>query len=70
MDTFTITRLHTERGIFRAKGRWRPAPQALLHLDSLAIMGSDGWVTLDLADARVDTLVTELTPALLRHLSP
>ena len=67
---FIITRLHTGRGIFRAEGDWNPSRQELVHLASLQMMGSDGWVALDLSDARVVALARELTPELLRHLSP
>ncbi len=67
---FTIPRLTTDRGTFRIAGSWcgaRSAPVEV-QVDSIEIMGTDGWVELDLKNENVIALIRELAPSVQDHL--
>ncbi len=67
MELFHISRINTPKGIFRISGSISvSAPQAI-KLSSLEIMGTDGWVQLQLKV--VDDLIESLTPFVEQHLN-
>lgn len=68
---FTITRLDTPWGMFRIDGYWldeETATARQLRIEQLCMMGTDGWVSLDLEVREVVSLVAKLTPEVLAHL--
>ncbi len=71
-NAFIITRLNTTQGIIKATGEWTPSSltmtdNALLIL-TLDIMGTDGWVALDLTQSKTKVLLDELNDEMLLHL--
>ena len=71
-NAFIITRLNTTQGIIKATGEWASASltmtdNALLIL-TLDIMGTDGWVALDLTQSKTKVLLDELNDEVLLHL--
>ena len=69
---FSISRLNTSMGIIRAKGEW---PQNMLTMTSpeltiftLDIMGTDGWVALDITLPDTLTVIDKLNSEILQHL--
>lgn len=70
MTEFTISRLHTEQGIFRLSGLWQAASQATpeLTVTRIEIMSTDGWALLDQDNDKVRELIADLQPVLHDHL--
>ena len=70
MDNFNINRISTNVGIFRVSGSWRheDLSASLINIDSIEIMGTDGWVLLKQSNDKVLKLVKELTPIFIIHL--
>ncbi|RZQ53651.1 hypothetical protein C1E23_08380 [Pseudoalteromonas phenolica] len=64
--TFEISRIHTPLGIFRVSGE--VSDQNTLAISQLEIMGTDGWLFLDIQSKRVANLIKQLKPHLLAHL--
>lgn len=64
--TFEISRIHTPLGIFRVSGE--ASDQNTLAISQLEIMGTDGWLFLDIQSAKVANLIKQLEPHLLAHL--
>lgn len=71
-SSFTITRLNTTQGIIKATGEWTPASLTMteneLLILTLDIMGTDGWVALDLTQSTTKLLLDELNDEVLLHL--
>lgn len=67
---FTISRIDTEWGIFRAAGAWQQgnAVTAQIIIDAIDIMGTDGWIALNLSSESVMNLIADLTAPILAHL--
>ncbi|MBW8183719.1 hypothetical protein [Shewanella nanhaiensis] len=69
---FTITRLDTPLGIIRATGQWAPntptVTGAKLFISTFDIMGTDGWVALDIKLPKTSALINELNDKILHHL--
>jgi hypothetical protein len=75
MDIFNISRINTDRGIFRLAGFWQPqqvgstaSTPADIRVDAIAIMCTDGWVELNRHDEKVNKLIDELAYDLHQHL--
>jgi len=64
---FNISRINTPLGIFRVRGLWCK-DNLTLDIDSIELMGTDGWVLLNQSSANVIQLINELTPTLFAHL--
>lgn len=64
--TFEISRIHTPLGIFRVSGE--VSDQNTMAISQLEIMGTDGWLFLDIQSAKVANLIKQLEPHLLAHL--
>ena len=65
MKRFDISRINTELGIYRFSGGWCDNK---FEVDSIEVMGTDGWVSLDITNQKVIKIVKELEPVLLDHL--
>jgi hypothetical protein len=64
--TFEISRIHTPLGIFRVSGD--VSDQKALAISQLEIMGTDGWLFLDIQSAKIANLIKQLEPHLQAHL--
>ncbi|TMO58004.1 hypothetical protein [Pseudoalteromonas phenolica] len=65
-QSFEISRIHTPLGIFRVSGD--VSDQNSLAISQLEIMGTDGWLFLDIQSKKVVNLSKQLEPHLLAHL--
>jgi hypothetical protein len=67
---FSISRINTDKGIFRIAGMWCAQSHRVdqLRVTSIEMMGSDGWVTLDQSHDDIIQLMADLHPAILLHL--
>ncbi|WP_064791675.1 hypothetical protein [Shewanella woodyi] len=72
---FTITRLDTPLGTIRVEGEWSwsntvsaTQTDAILSVSSLDIMGTDGWVALDLKLPNTSTILEKLNVQIVEHL--
>jgi len=67
VNNFTISRINTSLGIFRVSGCWcHENPEAgKVEVSSIEMMGTDGWVLLNLASDKVMNIIAELTPTLI-----
>ncbi len=70
MNNFNISRLNTNLGVFRVSGLWchENVPALLINIDSIEVMGTDGWVLLNQSSDHGLNLVKELTPIFITHL--
>ena len=70
MLPFHISRIHTQKGIFRLSGHWQGGEQGGtgLKVAAIDILGTDGWLALDSGSREIAVLIGELTPELLAHL--
>jgi len=70
VNNFNISRINTSLGIFRVSGLWyyESLESFKIDIDSIEIMGTDGWVMLNQSSDDVINLIKELTPILLAHL--
>lgn len=73
MQVFNISRLTTEKGIFRIAGSSavnmpNGAVQPPIHITSLEIMSTDGWQALDISADSLQPLLNELTSQVIEHL--
>lgn len=64
--SFEISRIHTPLGIFRVSGKVFDRND--LAISQLEIMGTDGWLFLDIQSKKVVNLIKQLEPHLLAHL--
>jgi len=64
---FNISRINTPLGIFRLRGSWCN-DNLNLDIDTIELMGTDGWVLLNHSRVKVIQLIDELTPMLVVHL--
>ena len=64
-QSFEISRIHTPLGIFRVSGE--VSDQNTMAISQLEIMGTDGWLFLDIQSAKVANLIKQLEPRLLAH---
>ena len=73
MTPFSISRLHTQQGIFRLTGHYccdvPVNPESLnIEVETIDLMGTDGWVSLDLSATMTQQLLQQLEPELVNHL--
>ncbi len=70
MNNFNISRINTDLGIFRVSGLWchENVRAILVNIDSIEVMGTDGWVLLNQSSDRVIELLKELMPIFITHL--
>ncbi|CAM4119429.1 hypothetical protein [Pseudoalteromonas ostreae] len=68
LESFNITRIDTEFGIFRISGLWDTLNMNALTIISIEIMGTDGWVLLNQTYDAVTKLIIDLIPTLQLHL--
>lgn len=64
--TFEISRIHTPLGIFRVSGE--VSDQNDLAISQLEIMGTDGWLFLNIQSGKVVNLIKQLESHLQAHL--
>ena len=64
-QSFEISRIHTPLGIFRVSGE--VSDQNTMAISQLEIMGTDGWLFLDIQSAKVANLIKQLEPRELAH---
>ena len=70
MNNFNISRINTDLGIFRISGLWcdeRLAPSKI-DIESIEVMGTDGWALLNLSHDDIINLIKELTLKIIAHL--
>ena len=65
-QSFEISRIHTPLGIFRVSGE--VYDQNTLAISQLEIMGTDGWLFLNIQSKKFVNLIKQLEPHLLAHL--
>ncbi len=70
MKLFKVSRIHTDFGIFKVSGEWsvKKTIAENIKIHSIEVMGTDGWVLLDLNNCRSAELISKLQPLLLSHL--
>jgi len=68
LKKFNISRINTDFGILRISGVWHTKSTANLSIDTIEIMGTDGWVLLDQLNDGVAKLITDVSPTLQAHL--
>lgn len=70
MAEFTISRIHTDHGIFRISGKWgiNAAENASIDVTFIEMMGSDGWILLDNNHHTTVSLIDKLQQPIYRHL--
>lgn len=70
MQSFNISRINTDFGIFRVSGGWciRNPEVESININSIEIMGTDGWVLLNHTTERNLQLINKLLPLFLSHL--
>ena len=68
LESFNITRIDTEFGIFRISGLWDTLNVNALTIISIEIMGTDGWVLLNQTYDAVTKLIIDLIPILQLYL--
>ena len=67
MKNFTISRINTEKGIFKITGRWQKYPKKIMFTE-LEIMSTDGWQVLDLKHSAVTALINLIEENVFQHL--
>ncbi|WP_298768824.1 hypothetical protein [uncultured Shewanella sp.] len=69
MPAFNITRIHTPKGIFKLTGKTvADTGSTKLQVDTLDILGTDGWITLDIYACHTQTLIHLIEDDCLQHL--
>jgi len=70
VQLFNISRINTELGIFRVSGDWcfKIPDVENINLKSIEVMGTDGWVLLNITSEKNSQLINNLLPLLLSHL--
>ncbi len=70
MVYFNISRINTDFGIFRVSGYWcfKNPDLENIKVKSIEIMGTDGWVLLNITSETNVQLINNLMPLLLAHL--
>jgi len=70
VQIFNISRINTDFGIFRVSGEWSAINPTIkdISLNSIEIMGTDGWVLLNKTCHSNAQLISNLLPQLLSHL--
>jgi hypothetical protein len=64
MKAFRLSRVNTSFGIFRVSGFWHKNHLEMLNIDTIELMGTDGWVLLAQSSDNVIALIVDLTPIL------
>lgn len=68
MTTISISRLVTPSGTFRLEGQLTENQK--VELNQIDMMGTDGWFSLDLNNLQVQSVVKDITPAILTWAAP
>jgi hypothetical protein len=69
MKAFSISRLQTSLGIFRLEGKYEGAhSQQRVQLSRIEVMGTDGWVELDINFNSTQKLVIAINNEVVSHL--
>lgn len=70
MREFTINRLHNDHGIFRISGHIDTnfVDNDDLEITSLDIMGTDGWMALDVGHPNTQATIKKIAASVLVHL--
>jgi hypothetical protein len=71
VQSFNISRIGTEFGIFRISGLWRFGSSLntpKVEVTIIEIMGTDGWVLLNQSSDKVINLIKDLIPIIHAHL--
>lgn len=68
MEKFNISRLNTAYGVFRIVGVKNTNNYPDLTVNSIDMMGTDGWETLDITSESVIALVEKLNDDINEHL--
>ena len=70
MQSFNISRINTDLGVFRVSGNWcftKPEVESI-NIKSIEVMGTDGWVLLNKSSESNSQLINNLLPLFLSHL--
>lgn len=70
MNNFNISRINTDLGIYRISGLWcdERLEASKIYIESIEVMGTDGWALLNLSHDDIINLSKELTPRIIAHL--
>ena len=68
MPDFTISRLETENGTFRLNGEVGNGGHGNFTLSCVEMLGTDGWVELNMQDDNVVSLITQISADIIKHL--
>ncbi|PMG79191.1 hypothetical protein BCU84_06000 [Shewanella sp. 10N.286.51.B7] len=68
MIPFTITRLHTNFGIIKAKGLWEAQAVDSTQVNVLEQLSTDGWVELDVLHPANGQFIAAISPLVFQHL--
>ncbi|WCE30926.1 hypothetical protein [Vibrio sp. SCSIO 43137] len=66
MKQFTISRIHTSKGIFRLSGM--VSEHVSICYSSAEYMGTDGWVELDLEFTQAKKILAEIEQEVVSHI--
>ncbi|WP_299495060.1 hypothetical protein [uncultured Shewanella sp.] len=73
MPRFNITRIHTPNGIFRLTGHivqsaLPTSNSPALHIKHLDILGTDGWIALNIATQQTQALIHLIEEECIQHI--
>jgi len=70
VNNFNISRINTDLGIFRISGFCcdERLETSKIIIESIEVMGTDGWALLNLSHDDIINLINELTPKIIVHL--
>ncbi|WP_299004142.1 hypothetical protein [uncultured Shewanella sp.] len=69
MPAFNITRIHTPNGIFKLTGKTvTDTGSTKLQIDTLDILGTDGWITLDIKARHTQRLIHLIEADCIEHI--
>ena len=68
MPDFTISRLETESGTFRLNGDVGNGMHGNFTLNCVEMLGTDGWVELNMQDDNVVSFIPQISAAIIKHL--
>lgn len=66
MKNFTISRIHTQHGIFRLLGEMS-SPDTI-HYKKVEFMGTDGWCEMDLQSPHTNNVLSMINQEIIDHI--
>ncbi|GIU41812.1 hypothetical protein [Shewanella algidipiscicola] len=68
---FSISRIHTAKGIFRLQGAIKShGEHAHINYEKAEFMGTDGWRELDLTSAETLAILAGIHHSIIEHIKP